>query len=53
MVTREHGIVKGDSPLLKIMADEDENKTQDKQQRDRSPPFSEEQMAFLHALVGE
>ena len=53
MVTREHGIAKGDSPLLKIMADKDKNKTQNKQQRDRLPPFSEEQMTFLHTLLGE
>ena len=35
------------------MADKDKNKTQDKQQRDCSPPFSEEQMVFLRTLVGE
>ena len=53
MVTREHRIAKGDSLLLKIMADKDKNKTQDKQQHDHSPPFSEKQMVFLHTLVGE
>ena len=53
MVTHEHWITKGDSLLLKIMVDKNENKAQDKWWCDRLPPFSDKQMVFLCTLVGE
>lgn len=50
MVAHEYWNVQGNSLLLKIITDKDENKAHDKQQLDW---FSVEQMAFLCTLVGE